>query len=96
MYGYVEFAQEGEIDGVLEQLRAVTVAAEGVVHHEVFQEDDEAALGGADREEKVDHRDDRPVAPQDENPAAIGLLEDEAKTLELLLFIGAKILFLAE
>ena len=85
-----------EIDRVFEQLRAVTVTAEGVVHDEIFQQDDESAFGRADREQKIDHPDDRPIPPQDKNPAAIGLLENEAKTLELFLFVGAEILFLAK
>src|SRR5205823_14664718 len=46
--------------------------------------------------QKIDHPDNRPIPPQDKNPTAIGLLEDEAKTLELLLFVGTEILFLAK
>src|SRR4051812_42668654 len=86
----------GEIDRVFEQLRSVAVAAERVVDDEVFQENNEPALRGADGEEKVDHAHDRAVAAEDENPAAIWFLENEAQTLELFLFVRPEILFLAE
>jgi hypothetical protein len=85
-----------EVDGVLEELGPVAVAPEGVVNHEVFQENDEPAFRRADGEEKVDHAHDGPVAAQDENPAPVRLLEDEAKTLELFLFVRAEVLLFAE
>src|SRR3954471_16097374 len=86
----------GEIDRVLEQLRSVAMTAERIVHHQVFQQNHKPALGRADREKKIDHPNDRAVASQDKNAAAIRLFEDEPESLELLLFVGPKILFLAE
>jgi hypothetical protein len=63
---------------------------------EVFQKENEASLGGADREKEIDHGDDRAIAPQDKNTPAIWLLENEAQTLKLFLLVRAEVFLLAE
>src|SRR5437763_8046188 len=67
-----------EIDSVLKQLRAVAMTTERIVDDEVFEQNHEPAFRRADREQKIDHADDGPVAAQNENAAAIRFLEDEA------------------
>src|SRR2546423_13036635 len=53
--GYAEeFFLFREIDGVLEQLRAVAVTAKGIVDDQVLEQDHEPAFRGADREKQVD------------------------------------------
>ena len=91
-----EFLLFGEGDRVFEQLGAVAVAAKGVVHDKVFQEEHETALGSADREEEIDHANDGAVPAEDENAAAIRLFEDEAEALQLFLLIWAEVFFFAE
>jgi hypothetical protein len=91
-----KFFLPGEVDRILEELRPVAVPAKGIVHDQIFQKEDEAAFRGADGEEKIDHTDDRAVAAQHENAPAIRLFEDQAQTLELLLFVRAEIFFFAE
>ena len=54
------------------------------------------ALSRADGEEQIDHADDRPVLPQDENAAAIGLLENQTQPAQLLGLIRPEIAFFAE
>src|SRR5947209_154662 len=85
-----------KLDGVLEETRAIAVAAESIVNHEIFEKENEPTLRGADREKEVDHANDRPIAPQDEDPAAVRLFKNQAQSLELLLFVRAQILLLAE
>jgi hypothetical protein len=68
------------------------MAAKRVVHDEVLEKKDESALGRADREQEIDHPDDGPVPPKDKYPPAIWLLEDEAKALELFLFVRPEVL----
>src|SRR5947208_13413827 len=72
------------------------MAAERIVNDEVFEQNHKPAFGRADREEKIDHADDCPVAAEDENAAAIRFLEDETKALELFLFVRPEVLFFAE
>jgi hypothetical protein len=85
-----------EIDRVLEQLRTVAVTAKGVVHDQVFEQQNEAAFRRADGEQQIDHPYDRPVPSQNENAAAIRFFKDQAKALELFLFVGTEVLFLTE
>ena len=68
-------------------LRTVAIALETLVHHEIFEEHDEAAFGRADREEQIDHADDRSVLAQHEDAAAIRLFEDQAQPVQLLLLV---------
>ena len=78
---------------VLEQLRAVAVAAIFIMDDQIFQKNNEAAFRGADREEQIDHPDDRIVAAQNKNATAIRLFEDQAQAAELLLPVRSKIAF---
>src|SRR5438552_10381782 len=82
-----------EIYRVLEQLRAVAVAAIFLMDDQIFQKNNEAALRRADRKEQIDHPDDRIVASQNKNATAIRLFEDQAQAAELLLPIRSKIAF---
>src|SRR4029077_11105244 len=66
----------GEINGVLQQFCAVAVALEFFVNHQIFEEDNEPALGGADGEKQVDHANDGAVASKHKNAAAARLLEN--------------------
>ena len=91
-----EFFLFREFNGVLEQKGAVAVTAKGIVHNKILKQKDKPAFCGANREKEIDHPHDRPVAAKYKDAAAIRLLEDQAKPLELFLFVRAEILFLAE
>ena len=83
----------GELDRVTQQLRSISVPAELFVNHQVLQQNNKPPLRRADREEQINHADDRFVAPQNKNAPAIRLFEDQAQAAELFFFIGAKIAF---
>src|SRR5579871_4784825 len=83
-------------DGVAEKLVAEAAAAVFAMDDDVFEEDDEAALGGADREQQVDHPKDEAILPEDEDAAAIRLFEDETQTAHLLGAIGHEIGLMTE
>ena len=74
----------GKFDDVIDEEGAVSLATVIGVDHDVLHDEGEAADGGGDREEEVDHADDALVIAQDENSASIGLLEDEAEAF----FVG--------
>ena len=79
-----ESALLGKFDDVIDEEGAVSLAAVVGVDDDIFHDEGEAADGSGDREEEVDHADDALVIAQDENPASIGLLEDEAEAF----FVG--------
>jgi hypothetical protein len=81
---------------MLQKHSAITVIAEAFVNHQVFQQDDKAALRRADGKQEVDHADDDAVAAQDENAATIWLFEYQAQTAKLPLAVWTEIAFLAE
>lgn len=83
----------GELDGVFEQLRAVTLATMEVMDDDVLKENDKPALSGADCKEQIDHPDDGVVRAQNEDPPAIRLLHNQAQTAHLCFGIHAKIGF---
>ncbi len=66
----------GKINGVLQQFRAVAVALELFVNHQILKEDNEPALGRADGEKQVDHADDGAVASKHKNAATARLFEN--------------------
>lgn len=69
----------GKFDDVIDEERAVSLAAVIGVDHDVFHDEGEAADGSGDREEEIDHADDALVIAEDENSASTGFLEDEAE-----------------
>ena len=85
-----------ELDSVLQQFRSVTVVPVFIVHHQIFQQHDEAAFRRANSEQQVNHAHDRVVTPQNKNATAIRLLENQSQTAQLLVLVRAKILFLGE
>jgi hypothetical protein len=86
----------GEVNGVIEQFRAVTVPLELLMDDEVFQQNYEPPLGCADREKEIDHADNRAVAPENKHSSAARLFENQTQPAQLLPFVGAKIAFLRE
>ena len=60
-------------------------------HHEILEHDDESALRGADGEKQVDHADDAEIVAQDENAAAVGLLQNQPQPADLFGLVGMKV-----
>ena len=78
---------------VIDEARAVTLAAVFVPDDDIFHEDDETAGGGADGEEEVHHADDLMLGAHDEDTAALGFFENESETAFLCGVIGLEVLF---
>lgn len=70
--------------------------AEVRMDDQVLQKHGKAALRRADREQQIDHPEDHAVVPQNEDPAAVRLLQEEAEPAHLLVPIRLMIRFLAE
>src|SRR5438105_11395876 len=68
-----------KVDGVFEQLRAVTMIAISFVNDEVLQQHDEAAFRCADGEEQIDHSDDGMLASENKHTSAVWLLENQSQ-----------------
>lgn len=86
----------GKLNRVLQQPPPIAHAPMLGMHDDVLHEDDESALGGADGEKQVDHADDHVVGPQDKDAATVGLLQNEAQTMLLLVLVGPEIRLFAE
>jgi hypothetical protein len=63
---------------------------------EIFKQQYEATLGGADGEKQVDHSDDLGMTPRHENTAPVWLFQDEPEAAHMGLPIGAKFLLLSK
>ena len=61
------------------------------VDDDILHENHEPALGGADGEEQVDHPDDFVIGAHHEDPAAVGLFQDETEALFLFGPVGLEI-----
>ena len=72
------------IDRVVKQFFAKAHPAKIAMDDDVLEQDDEAAFRGADREEQIDHPEDRAVLPEDKNPAPVWLLKDQPQPAHLL------------
>lgn len=59
--------------------------------NEVLQQDDKSTLGGTNGEEQITHPNNPHIIAQDENPPPIGLFQDEAQSMHLLLEIWNEI-----
>src|SRR5438477_5361986 len=66
-----------KVDGVFEQLRAVTMVAKSFVNDEILQQHDEAAFRCADGKEQINHPDNGMIAPEHKNTAAVRLLKNQ-------------------
>src|SRR5204862_4350368 len=84
----------GKIDRMLEKLGTVTLALVLLVDHQIFQQNNKAALSGADSKQQIDHPHDRPVSPQDKDAAPAGLFENQTQTTKLFFLVRTEIAFL--
>src|SRR5437879_6553099 len=85
-----------KVDGVFEQLRAVTMIAIPFVNDEVLQQHDEAAFGRADGKEQVNHPDNGTIAPENKNTPAVRLLKDQSQPAQLFLLVRPEIALFTE
>jgi hypothetical protein len=85
-----------ELDRVLEQHLPIAVALILFMDDKVLKQNHKAAFRGTNGEKQIDHADDDAVAAEDEYPTAARLFENQSKTAELFVFVGAKITFLGE
>src|SRR5204863_6440703 len=81
---------------MIEQFQTVTVSLELLMDDEIFEQNDETAFRGANREEKVNHPDNRAIAPENEHAPAARLFENQSQTAQLFVFVRAKIALLSE
>src|SRR3954471_2671979 len=86
----------GEINGVTEQVRSISVIPVCFVHDQVLQQNDEAPFRRANGKEQVNHPDDHVVPAQDKDAAPVRLCEDEPQSAQLLLLVRSEVTFLAE
>src|SRR5882762_9649530 len=68
-----------EVDGVFEQLRAVTMIAIPFVNDEILQQHDEAAFRCADSEQQINHSNDGMIPPENKNAPPIRLFENQSQ-----------------
>jgi len=64
--------------------------------HQVLEQQNESALGCADRDQEIDHADDFVGISHHEDSPARRLLQDQPKAAQLLLPVGREVLLLGE
>jgi len=72
------------------------MTSEFFMNHQIFEQNHEATLGGADGKEQVDHADDGVIAAQHKDAAAVWLFENQAQPAQLLFLVRSKVALFAE